>query len=81
MVYARVHDHTVAEDYYTAMEQVEQRLDLLDKNDESRPVPQAEDLTAMLDSLGNADLNPTQLSTVIAVREGILAMANGKNET
>ena len=28
MVYARIHDHAVAEDYYTAMEQVEQRLAL-----------------------------------------------------
>lgn len=28
MVYARVHDHTMAQDYYAAMEQVEQRLDL-----------------------------------------------------
>jgi hypothetical protein len=29
MVYARVHDHTVADDYYMAMERVEQRLELL----------------------------------------------------
>jgi len=28
MGYARVHDHTVAEDYLTAMEQVEHRLSL-----------------------------------------------------
>jgi site-specific recombinase XerD len=28
MVYARVHDHTVAEDYYAAMAQIEKRLDL-----------------------------------------------------
>jgi len=28
MIYARVHDQTVADDYYTAMSQVEKRLDL-----------------------------------------------------
>jgi hypothetical protein len=28
MVYARVHDHTVAEDYYAAMDRIEQRLDV-----------------------------------------------------
>ena len=28
MVYARVHDRTVAEDYYAAMERIEQRLDV-----------------------------------------------------
>ena len=81
MVYARVHDHTVAEDYYTAMEQVEQRLDLIDTIEESRTTTQAEELAAMLSSLRDADLNPTQMSTVMAVREGILAMANGKYGT
>jgi hypothetical protein len=29
MIYARVHDHTVADDYYQAMEQIEKRLELL----------------------------------------------------
>ena len=29
MIYARVHDQTVADDYYAAMQQVEKRLDLL----------------------------------------------------
>ena len=28
MIYARVHNHTVAEDYYAAMERVERRLNL-----------------------------------------------------
>ena len=28
MIYARVHDHTVAEDYYAAMERIEQRLNI-----------------------------------------------------
>ena len=29
MVYARAHDQTVAEDYFAAMERVEQRLDII----------------------------------------------------
>ena len=28
MVYARVHDRTVADDYYAAMDRIEQRLDV-----------------------------------------------------
>lgn len=31
MIYARAHDQTVAEDYFTAMERVEQRLEILPK--------------------------------------------------
>jgi len=30
MIYARVHDQTVADDYYAAMSQIEKRLELLD---------------------------------------------------
>ena len=29
MIYARVHDRTVAEDYYAAMDQIEERLELV----------------------------------------------------
>jgi hypothetical protein len=29
MIYARAHDQTVAEDYFAAMERVEQRLDII----------------------------------------------------
>lgn len=38
MIYARVHDHTVAEDYYTAIEQIEQRLKLADMGDVKVPI-------------------------------------------
>ena len=38
LTYARVHDQTVAEDYYRAMSSVERRLDLLGKVDESPQV-------------------------------------------
>jgi site-specific recombinase XerD len=36
MIYARVHDQTVADDYYTAMEQVEKRMELLGAPQETR---------------------------------------------
>lgn len=43
MIYARVHDRTVAEDYYTAMAQVEKRLDPTDGADAaSEPVSAGE---------------------------------------
>lgn len=31
MIYARVHDQTVEEDYFSAMNRIEKRLELLDK--------------------------------------------------
>ncbi|MEJ2601388.1 MAG: hypothetical protein P8Z00_23885 [Anaerolineales bacterium] len=43
MVYARVHDQTVADDYYTAMEKVEKRLELLGAPEEvSAPIEASE---------------------------------------
>ena len=35
MIYARVHDQTVVDDYYAAMQKVEQRLDLLGTQQET----------------------------------------------
>jgi Phage integrase family len=34
MIYARAHDQTVAEDYFAAMERVEQRLEIIPKEEE-----------------------------------------------
>ena len=42
MIYARVHDQTVADDYYSAMERVEQRLDV---DPPPQPGPAGESLT------------------------------------
>jgi integrase len=36
MIYARAHDQTVAEDYFTAMQRVEERLDIMRTQAESR---------------------------------------------
>lgn len=34
MIYARAHDQTVADDYFAAMQRVEQRLDIVPKKEE-----------------------------------------------
>lgn len=34
MVYARAHDQTAAEEYFAAMQRVEQRLDIVPKKEE-----------------------------------------------
>ena len=36
MIYARAHDQTVAEDYFAAMERVEQRLEIVPNPGENR---------------------------------------------
>jgi integrase/recombinase XerD len=78
LVYARVHDHVVAEDYYTAMVQVEKRIELAAQVGSNGRPPDAEDLLAILDSLRASKLDTAQVAAVLTVREGILALANGK---
>jgi hypothetical protein len=72
MIYARVHDQTVADDYYAAMSQVERLFHL----PESRQVPFSTpaELVALVDSLRSGTLNERQCETVQALREGILAL-------
>jgi integrase len=71
LVYARVHDQTVADDYFSAMNSVEQRLDLIDKMNEPVPltgVPRAE-LLALVDQLAVPDLgNDIRLDLVNQMR-------------
>ncbi|RPJ39030.1 MAG: hypothetical protein EHM35_03250, partial [Planctomycetaceae bacterium] len=66
MVYARVHDQTVAEDYYAAMDRVEQRLQIAppatlpaDEADESELLQDEErkQLLDLADLLADPDLN------------------------
>jgi hypothetical protein len=66
-----------AEDYYAAMAQVEQRIELAAKEGTNGQAPSAEELVAMLDSLRESRLDTTQEAAVIAVQEGILELANG----
>lgn len=76
MIYARVHDQTVADDYYTAMQHVEQRLDLLGQP-ETTPEPPQEPpgenlcihLLALTEQLASPDLNAeTRLEIVMHMR-------------
>jgi site-specific recombinase XerD len=60
MIYARVHDQTVADDYYAAMQQVEQRLDLLGTQPEVS-IPICEDERIQLLAL-TAQLEQPELS-------------------
>jgi site-specific recombinase XerD len=58
MVYAKVHDHKVAEDYYAAMEQVEKRLDLASEGNVKAPIDANErgQLLALTDQLAESHL-------------------------
>jgi hypothetical protein len=69
MIYARVHDQTVAGDYYAAMDRVEQRLQIAppatlpaDEAGESEPMQDEErkQLLDLADQLADPDLNPEE---------------------
>lgn len=78
MVYAKVHDQTVADDYFTAMSEIEDRVELVSKTNGDSPVRSPEDLTALLDSLQENATGAEQAETVKAVRQAVLALMNGK---
>jgi len=48
MIYTRVHDRTVAEDYYAAMEQIESHLDLVPEADDTRNLVSSGDRAHLL---------------------------------
>lgn len=59
MVYARAHDQTVAEDYFAAMERVEQRLEIVpaeQKSYEVVKVQEPEKLFQLIERLEMPDL-------------------------
>jgi integrase/recombinase XerC len=66
MIYARVHDQTVAEDYYAAMDRVEQRLQITppateaddSRDGEALDDREREQLLDLTDQLADPDLNP-----------------------
>lgn len=76
MVYARVHDQTVADDYFAAMTRVEQRLALEPQTAESAPTrgnqPQ---LLALLDQLAVPTLEPTARLVVVPQLRSLLTQA------
>jgi integrase/recombinase XerD len=71
--YARLYDGTVAADYYRAMAQVEQRLELTPAPEQ--PTTEPAQLVALVDALSNGTLNDSQRELVHALRSGILALA------
>jgi len=76
MIYARVHDQTVADDYYAAMSQIEKRLDLLGEPENNRE-PIAEDervqLLALTEQLAAPELGTeTRLKIVTQMRQVLL---------
>lgn len=72
MIYARVHDRTVAKDYYTAMADIEKQLDL--QPDATTPGNPGH-LLALVDALCSGTLDEAQRETLHALRAGILALA------
>jgi site-specific recombinase XerD len=77
LVYAKVHDHVVAEDYFSAMAQVEQRLELASASNGDVKSATPEELVALLDALQDSHLDEAQAVAITAVREGILLLAKG----
>ncbi len=73
MIYARVHDKTVAEDYFKAMEQVEQKL-ALPVNPVKSPSSTGE-LLFLVNSLQGTTLNLAQREIVSALRSGLTLLA------
>jgi hypothetical protein len=86
LIYARVHDRTVAEDYYAAMGIIEKRLNpwvnetpagTTTSDDTCRllNVNGCAQLLALIDSLRSGNLDEVQEETIQALREGIIALA------
>jgi site-specific recombinase XerD len=72
MIYARVHDRTVAKDYYAAMADIEKQLDL--QPDATTPASPSH-LLALVDALQAGTLNDGQRETVQTLRLAILSLA------
>jgi len=86
LIYARVHDRTVAEDYYAAMDIIEKRLDSgvnatpaqtsgNKDTDQILNVNESIRLLALVEILRDGNLNEVQEDAVQALREGIIALA------
>ena len=79
MVYARVHDKTVAEDYYGAMEQVEWRLELPGTFADSHccyPEPTRRCLLGLVERMADPDLDADHRLVILAqIRETLLGQS------
>ena len=68
IIYARVHDQAVADDYYTAMKNVETRLELVE--DTAKP-PESEkgQLLALVEQLAQPEVSPeTRMDLAMQIR-------------
>ena len=83
MIYARVHNRTVADDYYAAMQWIEQGLNLVEPvADESQSSqPEQDDLLNLTDQLAEPDLSQeTRLALVAQMRDLLVAKASSATE-
>ena len=85
IIYARAHDQTVADDYYTAMNSVENRLNLLgEEGPEPEPVgvDEREELLALAEQLAQPEVSDVErLEIALRMRqvlEGTLSIENGR---
>jgi len=74
MVYARVHNRTVAQDYFSAMAQVEQRLELLENEKQPSVEGDCVQLLALVDALQMESLDEGQQQTLQQFRTMIVAL-------
>jgi len=83
MIYARVHDQTVAEDYYAAMNQVEKRLELIGEPENRRESvnrSQRDQLMELVHQLGEPDLNTSARLEIVARMRNCLNPPEAKGE-
>ena len=73
MIYARAHDQTVAQDYFRAMEQVEQQL-AIPISLQGKP-PSAGEMLSLANMLFESALKPAQLKLVSQLRSGLARLA------
>jgi len=71
MIYARVHNHSVADDYYAAMDVIEQRLDLLGQPEVKSPDQQILELVDRLAALEKS--NPERDKLVSHIRDLVVS--------
>ena len=75
--YTRLYDGTVAADYYTAIAEIERRLDL--PEDRLSQPPGIGQLLTMVDALRRGTLNVAQIDLVQQLRNGLLLLAEHEN--
>jgi hypothetical protein len=78
MIYAKAHDHQVAEDYYAAMEQIEKRLALAHTEPVKEPLDEMQrgQLLALTDQLAAPDLKRSERLELVAQMRWLLESPN-----